>query len=634
MATPLRVLMLEDRPADAEVILAELRRVGFAPVGERVTTEGDYLVHLHAGLDVILADDTLPQVGAVQALQIMQARGLELPFIIVGGAGSNERAVACLQQGATDYVLKEHVTRLGQAVIRALRETQARQERQQAEAALRVSQARKAAIMDAAIDGIITIDQAGTIVEFNAAAERLFGLPRTAAIGQPLVELCIPPTFRERHRRGLAHYLATGEGPVLGQRLDMVALRADGTEFPIELSIARVGAETPVLFTGFVRDRSERQRAAATLAQLAAIVTSSDDAIIGTTLEGTIVSWNQGAERLYGYAAAEVIGRSLTLLVPPERAEEMPEMLGHLRRGDRIEPYETVRVRHDGTLVEVSMSISPILDDTGHLTGVSTMARDITERQQTAAALQAKSDELRAMSQQLWQAAKLATLGELAASIAHELNNPLATVSLRIESLLAQAPEDDPRRRALTIIEQEVERMSTLVANLLQFSRRSQPQISSIDVRDELDNTLALIQSHLRNHRITVVRQFAPNVPMLYADRQQLRQVFLNLLANASDAMPQGGTLTVRVATGVLAPAVPAIGIAFIDTGVGIAPEDMPKVMEPFFTTKPEGQGTGLGLPICRRIVHEHRGTLELSSTVGQGTTICLTLPITTTASM
>jgi hypothetical protein len=150
------------------------------------------------------------------------------------------------------------------------------------------------------------------------------------------------------------------------------------------------------------------------------------------------------------------------------------------------------------------------------------------------------------MSQQLWQAAKLATVGELAASIAHELNNPLATVSLRVESLLAQVPAHDPRRQALQVIEREVERMGHLVANLLQFSRHSQPQISSLDVRAELDNTLALIHYHLRNCRITVVREFAPEVPIIQADRQQLRQVFLNLLTNASDAMPQGGILTLR----------------------------------------------------------------------------------------
>jgi signal transduction histidine kinase len=243
--------------------------------------------------------------------------------------------------------------------------------------------------------------------------------------------------------------------------------------------------------------------------------------------------------------------------------------------------------------------------------------------------LQAKSDEVRNMSQQLWQAAKLATVGELAASIAHELNNPLATVSLRIESLLAQVPADDPKRQALEVVEREVERMGRLVANLLPFSRHSRQQVSTFDVCEEIERTLELIHYHLRNRRITVVRQFAPEVPLVHADRQQLRQVFLNLFTNASDAMPQGGTLTLHVAAGALPTGTPAVLVEVVDTGCGITPEDLPKVMEPFFTTKPEGTGTGLGLAICRRILQEHYGTLDITSLVQQGTTVRLMLPIT-----
>jgi signal transduction histidine kinase len=249
----------------------------------------------------------------------------------------------------------------------------------------------------------------------------------------------------------------------------------------------------------------------------------------------------------------------------------------------------------------------------------------ITER---TAELQAKSEEVNAMTQQLWQTAKLATVGELAASLTHELNNPLATVSLRVEFLLAQLLASDPKRQALEVIDREVERMGNLVTNLLQFSRRSSQQISTFDVREELARTLELIQYHLRNHRITVVQRFAPEVPLVHADRQQLRQVFLNLLTNASDAMPQGGTLMLRVAAGLTPTDEPGLQVDVSDTGGGIAPEHLSQVMEPFFTTKAEGKGTGLGLPICRRIVQEHHGTLELTSVVGQGTTVHLVLPI------
>ncbi|HEX7343674.1 MAG TPA: ATP-binding protein, partial [bacterium] len=254
-----------------------------------------------------------------------------------------------------------------------------------------------------------------------------------------------------------------------------------------------------------------------------------------------------------------------------------------------------------------------------------TLRIEVAERKAGQAALLAKNEELKAVTQQLWQAAKLATMGELASSIAHELNNPLATVSLRIESLTAQTSQDDPRRRELEIIGQEVERMGNLVTNLLQFSRRSQKQISTVDIREEIEKTLELIHYHFRKSNIQVIREFAPEVPGIFADRQQLRQLFLNLFTNASDAMPKGGTLTIRVEA---QPEDKKIFIEIADTGTGIPPEILPKVMEPFYTTKPEGKGTGLGLAICRRIAQEHRGALDISSEgiPGKGTKVRIAL--------
>jgi signal transduction histidine kinase len=241
--------------------------------------------------------------------------------------------------------------------------------------------------------------------------------------------------------------------------------------------------------------------------------------------------------------------------------------------------------------------------------------------------LRAKSEELQDMTQQLWQAAKLATVGELAASIAHELNNPLATVSLRLEAVLTQTPADDPRRRPLEIVDQEVARMASLVANLLQFSRRAPEQASTVAVADELRTALELVQYHLAHRGIRVEPELDVVVPAIFADRQKLRQVFLNLLTNAADAMPQGGTLRLRLAPA-SAEGDEGVRIEFSDTGVGIAPEHLRRVTEPFFTTKEEGKGTGLGLAICRRVVEEHRGTLRITSEVGKGTTVSLLLPV------
>jgi signal transduction histidine kinase/DNA-binding response OmpR family regulator len=241
--------------------------------------------------------------------------------------------------------------------------------------------------------------------------------------------------------------------------------------------------------------------------------------------------------------------------------------------------------------------------------------------------LQGKTNELTAMTQQLWQASKLATMGELAASIAHELNNPLATVGLRAETLLVQMPADSDPRKSLEIIAQEVDRMATLVNNLLQFSRRSHRQVSTLDLREEIATSVEFVHYHLRTQQIEVVREFAECVPMIQADRQQLHQLFLNLLTNASDAMPQGGKLIVRVSANGLPAG--SVVIDFADSGQGISAENLEKIWEPFFTTKPEGKGTGLGLAICRRIVEEHGGTIDIQSESGRGTTVHIAFPAT-----
>ncbi len=240
--------------------------------------------------------------------------------------------------------------------------------------------------------------------------------------------------------------------------------------------------------------------------------------------------------------------------------------------------------------------------------------------------LEAKKEEIQAITQQLWQAARMATVGELAARIAHELNNPLTTVSLRVESLIAQVPYDVPQQRQLQIISQEVERMATLVKNLLDFSRRNQRQISIIDICLEIERSLELISYHFRKNRIIIERDYQPELPLLPADRQELQQLFLNLFTNAGDAMPQGGTLTIRIYAKHADADWVAVDIA--DTGMGIQPDDLPRVMEPFFTTKPEGKGTGLGLPICRRIVQSHHGMITIASKAAKGTTVSVNLPV------
>ncbi len=271
------------------------------------------------------------------------------------------------------------------------------------------------------------------------------------------------------------------------------------------------------------------------------------------------------------------------------------------------------------------MTITPIHNRAGNITHFIAIKQDITELQQALSELKVKGEELAVMTQQLWQASKLATVGELAASVAHELNNPLATISLRLETLAMQLAEDEQKLRAVDIVAGEVERMGKLVSNLLQFSRRSHQQISTIDVREEIDNSLELIEYHLRSNNLQVEREYAEDLPTIQADRQQLRQVFLNLLTNPGDAMKNGGKITIRVSLAPDEDEAQHVHIESVDSGSGIPAAYLEKIWDPFFTTKAEGKGTGLGLAICRRAVEEHRGTISIDSLValimtGQGT--------------
>jgi len=381
------------------------------------------------------------------------------------------------------------------------------------------SEAQLRAILEAAVDGIISIDEQGIIQTINPAAERMFGYAEDELIGQN-VRVLMPLPYREEHDSYIERYLRTGQKRIIGIGREAVAMRKDGTVFPVELSVAEAHVSGKRIFVGIIRDITERKRAEAALRQ---------------------------------------------------SHEELEKLVSELR---------------------------------------------------------AKDEEVRSMTQQLWHAAKLASVGELAASIAHELNNPLSTVTLRVEALLAHTSPEDPRRRALEIVDQELKRMSHLVSNLLQFSRRGREQISTLDIRQELNKAVELIYYHFRKRGIEVVQEYDPATPVIFADRQKLRQVFLNILTNASDAMPRGGVLTLRTMPVCLPDGRSGVRIECQDTGEGIAPEHMDRVFDPFFTTKEEGKGTGLGLAICRRIVQEHHGHIEIESRLGRGTLVRILLPV------
>jgi PAS domain S-box-containing protein len=359
----------------------------------------------------------------------------------------------------------------------------------------------------------------------------------------------------------------------------------------------------------------------------AAIVESSADAIIGWTLDGITTSWNAGAEHMYGYAASEMIGRSVFVLVPPGEAP-IQVVQDQLQRGERIAFHETKARRKDGSVIDVSLSISPIRDSGGALAGVSSVARDMTELNRAEA-------DRRLLEQQLQEAERLETLGRLAGGVAHDFNNLLAVITSYAGFVADETAEPSVRADAEQI-QLAAQRAEALTRQLLIFSRREVTQPETLDLNVVIADLRRLLSTSIGEHvdlLITPVTRPA----VISADRGQLGQVLLNLAVNARDAMPEGGTLTIgtslaefdqrsaRRHSGVSPGRY--VELTVCDTGAGMSAEIAARIFEPFFTTKPLGQGTGLGLSTVHGIVSQAGGSVNVQSVEGAGSTFQLYFP-------
>ena len=266
-------------------------------------------------------------------------------------------------------------------LLRSKHARRSRTQKQRAAAALHDREERLRAILNTAVEGIITIDERGLIESANVAAARIFGYEASELIGQNVSRL-MPMPHRVAHDGYIANYLGTGKARIIGIGREVTGLRKDGTAFPMDLSVSEVKLKDRRLFTGFIRDISARKQTEKTLLHYQALVESSEDAIIGKTLDGYITSWNHGAEKTFGYSAVEMLGKHISVLIPEDRKGEEPGILEKIRRGESVDHYETVRRRKDGKLIDISAAISPIRDEHGVIVGASKLARDISERKQ------------------------------------------------------------------------------------------------------------------------------------------------------------------------------------------------------------------------------------------------------------
>jgi PAS domain S-box-containing protein len=348
--------------------------------------------------------------------------------------------------------------------------------------------------------------------------------------------------------------------------------------------------------------------------ELAAIVESSDDAIVSKTLNGTITSWNVAAERMFGYTAEEIIGQSILKLIPPDLRSDEEKIIGSIRSGRRVEHFETLRVTKEGRLLEVSLSVSPLKDEHGQIIGAAKILRDISDRKR--------------MEQSLLQAEKIAATGRMAATIAHEINNPLEAV-MNLLYLLRPMISDPEGMNYLNSAEVELGRVAHIAKQTLGYYREH-ALASRASLADIVRHAIVIYEPRCNAMGITI-RQALLSERKVMLRRGEMMQVISNLIANSIYAMPTGGVLSMSVADTADAP--DGIVLTIQDNGSGIAPEMLPKVFEAFFTTR-AAVGTGIGLFVAEQFVEGHGGGITIESSTAaesHGTSMRIFLPIVTT---
>jgi PAS domain S-box-containing protein len=348
------------------------------------------------------------------------------------------------------------------------------------------------------------------------------------------------------------------------------------------------------------------------------LIESSVDGIIVTKMNGEILIFNKGAENILGYQSEEVVGKmNIQSIYPAGVAREVTEKLRSPDYGGvgKLTSFPIIHCRKDGDLVEGDLSASIIYDETGKEIASVGIFKDLRER------LKMERD-LQRIREALLQSEKLAAMGRLTSQIAHELNNPIYGIMNTLELLKTEIPPENKRRKILDLSLSEIQRLSEMLRNMLSFSKPEEEERKKVDLNNLLEGILLMMEKQMKEANVKIVTQFDREIPEIMASTNQMRQVFLNMFKNAKEAMPKGGTITVKTETernNVL--------VRIEDTGIGIPEGIRSEIFEAFFTTKQKVKGVGLGLSVCYGIIKDHRGEIKVDSEEGKGTTFTISLP-------
>ena len=565
-------------------------------------------------------------------LTLKKSDGGELPCrsdgSILSPSSDTGQAVILLRLVSKDVstrrflTLNQKIDELGKEVLH----------RKRVEADLREQKEQLGVTLASIGDAVIATDAGGRISFINPVAESLCGVRHAEAAGRPLRDVFY--IVNERTRRPVPspveQVLATGL--TVGLANHTVLIAPDGRETPIDDSAAPIltgGGQISGVVLVF-RDVTEKRRATVLNERLAAIVESSDDIIASKTLDGVITSWNRGAERILGYTAEEVVGNHVSMLIPPEHSEDMETILGRIRRGEKVDHYQTKRRRKDGTIIEVSLTVSPIRDEEGEIIGASKIGRDITaerrareERERLLEAAQSAKAEAETANRMK---------DEFLATLSHELRTPLNAIIGWAKILRTGKVDAEDVEEGLSAIERNSQVQAQLIEDLLDISRiisgNLRLEVQRLSLVDVIEAAVAAVMPAAVGKNIRIHKVLDSLASPVIGDVARLQQIVWNLLSNAVKFTPKGGKVQV-----LLERVNSHVEVSVIDTGMGIEPEFLPHVFDRFrqadsSSTRRYG-GLGLGLAIVKQLTEMHGGSIRAKSPgEGQGATFTLTMPI------
>lgn len=620
MEKPIRILHLEDNPVDAELIQSKLESEKIPCEIFRVKDRRNFEKSVSERLfDIILSDYSVPQYDGFAALKFARQKHPDVPFILISGTLGEEQAVDSLKNGATDYIVKQRLERLGPAVNRALKDVEERREHERRERELRqeaeASEIRFKTLVEQALVGIYVIQDA-KFIYVNPNLGSILDYTAEEISSRPLLDFIHPedrPNVLENIRKRM-------EGVVKEVHYTLRMLRRNQSVAYVEARGARIDNFNgrPAII-GTLLDVTERKIAEEKLHEQAALLDKAQDAICLNDMSQTILYWNKSAERLYGWAAEEAIGKNANdLLFQGDLTAPMEAILNLIRHGEW--KGELNQITKAGQKLVIESRWTLMRDELGKPKSILVINTDITEKKQTEA--------------KLLRTQRMESIGALAGGIAHDLNNSLAPI-LMAADMVREELQTDSSKKLLDTMRNSAQRGADMVRQILSFSRGVTGEHTVLQLKHLISDMEKFAKSTFPRS-IGFQTQIHGALPPVLGDATQIHQLLMNLCINARDAMPEGGKLLIEASTIELGPNYVKrqvdgthVLLKVTDTGCGMPREIVEKIFEPFFTTKPLGKGTGLGLSTVVEIVKSHRGFIDVSSEPGKGTTFLVFLPAT-----